>query len=607
MRRQAWYQWGVLLTAGIVFFTNLGGPHLFDEDEPKNAECAREMLVRNDWVVPTFNEQLRIEKPILLYWVMLCSYKLFGVNEFGARFGSALLAFGTVWMTFQLGRLLFSPRVGLLSGIILCSCLMYAAIARASTPDATLIFFTTGSLLAFVWGVAARHGGTFPLGIAGDAAAEQSRPAVGSWKEYLPARHWLLLSYLAMGMAVLAKGPVGVVLPVGILGLFLLFIRDGEQRDDSATAAERPWWKRLPAWAIRFLSPRRLWDAGWNLNPILAIAVVAAVALPWYIAVGIQTDGEWLRGFLGVHNVGRFLKPMEGHNGSILYYIIAVFLGCFPWSMFLPVAIVYLAKQLRVPGGQRTSYLFLACWAGGFIGFFSLASTKLPNYVLPAYPALAVIIAALLDHWRSSVQASDLRWFRIGLSCVGAAGMIFAIAMPITLHLLAPGEEYLGAAGLIPLAGAAVGFWYLKLHRPQPALISLTVCAVTFAVTLLGGVSTQLSVHQESPFFAQAATNETPNEQPQLATYGYFAPNLVFYSQRQVLQFGRPEQVQDFLAKKDSNFVILPADQLEQLREQITTPVTLVAQKNRFMRDEELVMLKVAPSFAATETAVARQ
>jgi 4-amino-4-deoxy-L-arabinose transferase-like glycosyltransferase len=144
-----------------VFFTNLGGPRLWDDDEPRNATCAREMLARGDWIVPTFNSELRTDKPALLYWLMMGSYSLFGATEFAARFPSALLAVGTALMTYHLGRLLFRPQVGLWAGMIMATNLMFAVSARAATPDSTLIFFTTLALLIYVWSMTGGREGAF--------------------------------------------------------------------------------------------------------------------------------------------------------------------------------------------------------------------------------------------------------------------------------------------------------------------------------------------------------------------------------------------------------------------------------------------------------------
>ena len=135
---------GVL--AAIVFFFNLGGPKLWDRDEPRNAGCAREMLERHDWVTPYFNGELRDHKPVLLYWFMMSAYAVFGINEFSARFWSALLGVGTVLMTFDLGRRWFGLRAGFWAGMMLSTCMMFPVAARAATPDSVLIFFATAAL-----------------------------------------------------------------------------------------------------------------------------------------------------------------------------------------------------------------------------------------------------------------------------------------------------------------------------------------------------------------------------------------------------------------------------------------------------------------------------
>jgi 4-amino-4-deoxy-L-arabinose transferase-like glycosyltransferase len=114
------------VAAAFVFFSNLGGPRLWDDDEPRNSQCAREMLARGDWVVPTFNDKLRTDKPVLLYWLMMGAYRLWGVSEFSARVWSALLGTGTVLLTYRIGRRLFAPQVGLWAAFMLATSLMFA-------------------------------------------------------------------------------------------------------------------------------------------------------------------------------------------------------------------------------------------------------------------------------------------------------------------------------------------------------------------------------------------------------------------------------------------------------------------------------------------------
>lgn len=183
--------------------------------------AAREMLQRNDWIVPTFNAELRTHKPVLLYWCMLIAYHVGGADEFTARLPSALAAIGTVLLTYAIGRRLFNPRVGFWAAIALSCSVSFAMVGRAATPDGVLIFSSTLALALFVFG-------TFAAEI-GHGRCHRQR-STGT----LATNYWLLVSgrpsliaimYAAMGLAVLAKGPVGFLLPTAIIGMFLLIQR----------------------------------------------------------------------------------------------------------------------------------------------------------------------------------------------------------------------------------------------------------------------------------------------------------------------------------------------------------------------------------------------
>ena len=281
------------------------------------------MLERGDWVVPTFNYELRTQKPVLLYWLIMMSYSLFGVNEFSARLPSALLAVGTTLVTFQLGRRLFSDRAGLLAGLIMASCLMFGVAGRAATPDSCLIFFTSLSFLAYVVAVTRQSDGRC-VWQREDPAMEESRLGAS----FIPAR-WndFALIYGLMALAVLAKGPIGVILPTAIMGLFLLLV-NAEHRHDA-----KRWIDRYTGFIRQFAT------TAWSMRPFTLVLTVVAVAGPWYAMVGLRTDGRWLQSFFGTENLARFQTAMEGHSGSIVYYPVAVLIGFFPWSIVLPAAI----------------------------------------------------------------------------------------------------------------------------------------------------------------------------------------------------------------------------------------------------------------------------
>jgi 4-amino-4-deoxy-L-arabinose transferase-like glycosyltransferase len=176
----------LILTAGLCF-PNLGSASLWDIDEGNNAEAAREMLESTNWVIPTFNYKLRVDKPALLYWLQIFAYETFGVNEFSARLPSALAAILTVLVVYELGRRLFSPSTGLLSGVVLATTVAFCASAHFANPDALLNLLTAVTFMFFWWGFSTRT----------------------TW--------WLLLAGISTGLATLAKGPVGIVLPSTVI------------------------------------------------------------------------------------------------------------------------------------------------------------------------------------------------------------------------------------------------------------------------------------------------------------------------------------------------------------------------------------------------------
>ena len=184
----------IFAAAACTLLLNLGRPALWDDDEPKNAACSLAMLDSGDWLVPTFNGRLRVEKPVLANWVQIAGFTLCGRNETGARIGSALLTIGTCLLTWQIGCRLLGPQAGFLGGLALATCVWNAVGGRAATPDAPLVFCTTLSLWLFVRGTAE---GTQGLG-------RGAAIGVGA----------------ACGLAALAKGPIGLVLP---LTSFMLF------------------------------------------------------------------------------------------------------------------------------------------------------------------------------------------------------------------------------------------------------------------------------------------------------------------------------------------------------------------------------------------------
>lgn len=578
----------VILAAGVVFFLNLGVPQLWDEDEPKNGACAREMLERNDWVVPMFNYELRTAKPVLLYWFMMSAYELFGVNEFGARFWSAVLGIGTCLLAYGIGRRLFQPAVGLWSALILAAALMFGVASRAATPDAPLIFFSTLALALFVYGLPASV-----MNVRDVPSQDPQLSACNSLRQAIP-NAWSIyfLMYGAMALAVLAKGPVGVALPTLIIMGYLWLRHRNSQLATTQSVTYRSWMWEL----ARQLSPVAIWRIGWVLRPLTAILMVAVIALPWYVWVGWRTDGAWIEGFLGKHNVGRFVQPLEGHSGPIFYYVIAVMIGFFPWSIFLPLACFRLWQRLRNPALRTVGDEFCAAWAVIYIGFFSLASTKLPSYVLPAYPALALITGRWVVEWMNQPAVTP-RWLtRSGFANFAVVGLAFLIAIPIVTARFMPHTWYLGWAGLIPLVGGIAAVVQLERGRASKAVQLFGVCALLFPVCLFGIVAVQVNPHQTSAALMTAIFQQS--RQPQIATFDYFEPSLAYYAAQPVSRLKTAEQAAKFLHDTPDSFLIVRDKDLQQIRES-ASGLRVVERRQRFLKSGQVVLVTMAASNVA--------
>ena len=400
--------------AALVFFVNLGGSHLWDVDEAIFSQSAAEMFQRGDYVVPYFNGELFPDKPALTYWLMMSAYRVFGVGEFGARFWSALLSVGSVLLTHRIGCRLFSPGVGLWAGLILATNISFDIIARAATPDAALIFFTTLAICLFIRVIDRPAFAISPPENGTGSEQHPANPGTGGGREVPvpifqretdlsiePTWKNFALAYAAMGVATLAKGPVGVVLPTAVFGLFFLITRGANTLVGlpavSAGQGRWAWMAKLLDGAVRTASPRHIFQTILSLRPALAILVVLAVAGPWYVLVGLRTDWQWPAQFFGVHNFGRFLNAMDNHKGPIFYYVGIVLVLFFPWSIVMLGTLSELVRQSARTMHRRQGAILIACWIAVYFGFFSLCSTKLPSYVVPMYPALAIATALFLE------------------------------------------------------------------------------------------------------------------------------------------------------------------------------------------------------------------
>jgi 4-amino-4-deoxy-L-arabinose transferase-like glycosyltransferase len=363
----------VVLLPALVLYPCLNF-HLFEPDESRYAQIPREMLERGDWLVPTLQGEPYLDKPPLFYWLVMISYQLFGYHDWAARLVPALAVHATILFTYLLGRRTLGDRPALVGALLLTLAPGFASMARLLLLDGLLTLFVCLAVLA---------------------AFEATRGPVFSWR-------WWLTSAIACGLGVLTKGPVILVLLVPPLWLFRILSRQGV----------RPTWT---AW-VGFL------------------AIVLAVALPWYVALGYRLPG-FVGYFFWEHNVKRFLAP-QMHSRGVWFYGPVVALLLLPATLFaLPVVRFLLTGEAQT-ARRRSAELGFHLLAGGWVVFFfTLSSCKLPTYILPALPSLALVLGYALVHtgWASSRLATITGGASLALLLLG-----HALALPWYAHYRSP-------------------------------------------------------------------------------------------------------------------------------------------------------------------------
>lgn len=589
MARTSWHVLLITAVASVVMFVNLGAPRLWDRDEPRNAACAREMMERDDWVVPTFNGELRVLKPAFKYWLMIIAYKLFGVSEFSARLGPALFAVATTLATYFLGRRLFNARVGLWSALILASSLLFVTAGHVAKADAPLTFFATLPMLIFAYGVFRPSATKSPIQHAEPLSTDQHIPtAMTAWfpKSWLVA----VLFYAAVGAGALAKGLPGLLLPPAVVGMFLLIVRLPKTGDDANTS----WW-RYGLSLFRPFAPLHFLRTFWLMRPLTGFVVTMAVAAPWYVLVGLRTDGEFLRGFFLEHHLGRAMQPLENHSGPfLLYYLGTIALGFFPWSVFVPAVLPWLIAQVRQKQPWRMGCLLAACWVCVYVFIFSLAQTKLPSYITPCFPALALLMGAFVHELAEGVCVSP-RMVRMGLVTLAVLGTAIAVGVGVAASIYLPGQEWLGLMGLILVGGSVAALLLLQRRRYVGGCVALAGAAVVFCATFFGIGLARLGHHEEHQALCAAIDNRSSN--PQIGSFGNLQPSWVFYARRPIQPTYlnkaptgidawkvKPVRVADFFNEPGNRFIITNDDDWKWLRPVLPADAKVLAESPRFLR-----------------------
>jgi 4-amino-4-deoxy-L-arabinose transferase-like glycosyltransferase len=338
----------LVLVYALLWFGTLNYRHLIPSDEGRYAEIAREMLVTGDWVTPRYNGYKYFEKPPLQIWATASAFNIFGVGDWQARLWTALTGFLTIVFIGFTGARIYSARAGWLAAIVLASSPMWVIGGHINSLDMGLSAFLVAALCSLL-------------------LAQTSSNKTHS-------RNWMWACWAFMALATLSKGVIGVAIPGMVFGVY------------SITAWDWKIWKRL-----HIIS-----------GSILFLAITA----PWFVLMA-QRNPEFLEFFFIHEHLQRFTQTAHSRTGPIYFFLPLLLLGFLPWIPQVPGAI---AQTWRERNREFSSGWLLTCWFVVILGFFSISQSKLPGYIIPLFPALALIVGSRLDRNLGSSNSLSLPW-----------------------------------------------------------------------------------------------------------------------------------------------------------------------------------------------------
>jgi len=400
---------------GLFYFTNLGQWDLWNPDEPRYAEVAREMVVNGDWILMHYNGNVYPDKPPLFFWLVgLSSYLWQGFTSFSARLPAAFFGMLAVVLTCLIGRSLFGSSVGLISGLILATSFEFAFRSTRANIDSTLTFFTTASLLCFIHWYRSRGPSIYGL-------------------------------YVGMALATLTKGPVGFLLPLLVCLVFLIVQKD---------------WKAIK---------------GMKLLPGMLLMLV--VVLSWYVPAVLKGGSSYLQDTLFKHSIARYSQGWAKVR-PFYYYLYTFPMSFLPWAIFLPAALVY--GRLRETVEKRKEYLFLFVWFAVIFLFFSVSKGKRALYLLPLFPAAAILVGKL---WHDlifvSVDVIKRQWVSIPLYGLVAVSLLGGLASAWIVSWKAPSyfRQTLPVAFVVVAISLAMFFMHRLRHEGKAFLLIVVMVA----------------------------------------------------------------------------------------------------------------------------------
>ena len=479
---------GLLLAVvlgAVVWFGGLGHRKLIKPDEGRYAEIPREMVASGDWLTPRLNGLKYFEKPPLQYWTTAAAYEAFGVNEWTSRLWTALTGFAGVFVVGWTAARLYGRAAGLHAATVLASSLAYVLLAHFNTLDMGLAFFMTVTLCAVLL-ARQRDDGTDAH--CGTASSGPSSALV-----------WMAVAWSALALATLSKGPVAVVLCGGALVAYLLVSRD---------------WALLKRLAL-----------------VRGLALFAAIAGPWFIAVS-RANPEFAHFFFVHEHLERFLTTEHRREGPLWYFVPVLLVGLLPWVSLAPGAIVRAWRSREphpAPRGFAPERLLLAYCVVVF-AFFSASGSKLPSYILPVFPALAIVIGRHL----AQIEGPTLQRHLVFVAVLAGVAAVTIAFVPLDSRENAAAIADFRIAALASMAlwaaGTVVAVVLAQRRRVGAAVAAAGAAALVGWSSLLYGheiLGRGMSTYDLARAMRPSIASDTP-----IYSVGMFEHTLAFYLER---------------------------------------------------------------------------
>lgn len=493
----------ILLAIALVWFCNLEMRKLVRPDEGRYAEIPREMVASGNWVTPRLNGLKYFEKPALQYWATAAAYAAFGEHHWTSRLWAALTGFCGLIAVAYCGWVLFGRETGIYAGLVTGSAFLYVVMAHVDTLDMGVTFFMTVTLCAFL--LALRDGASAPA-----------------------TRNWMWLAWAAAGLAVLSKGLQGIVLPGAAFVIYTLIERDAS-----------PWNK---------------------LRPIGGLAIFLAITVPWFVAVS-AANPEFPQFFFIHEHFERFLTKEHHRYQPWWFFILVLLAGMLPWTAMIYDAVRGAWRRQAVTNFQPVRFLLL--WSAFIFVFFSASGSKLIPYILPIFPALALLVGLQLT------QMPQRRFMHLSLPAPAlvVAGLVAAVLLPryandeIPAALFEAYTWWLVAACLALLMCWVVALAADRRGRRELAVALLAAGGLAFGQIALSGYEC-FSPSQSSYYLVEQARAELVSDgiigKPEVPFYsvGMYEQTLPFYIKRTVTLVDHMDELEFGIGQEPQKYIV---------------------------------------------------